>query len=160
MHPRIELIPQKKLVGHVMEMSLVNNKTFALFSDFMPSIKEIKQAISPDIFEVMVYDHSYFKNFNPSRPFIKWAALEVSLPETNIESMQPLTLDEGLYAVFQYQGLPNGFGMFMNAILTEWLPQSNYELDHRPHFNVLGDKYKNNDPDSEEDVYIPIKEKI
>ena len=159
MQPRIELIPQKKLVGHVMEMSLVNNKTFALFSGFMPSIKEIKQAISPDIFEVMVYDHSYFKNFNPGHPFIKWAALEVSQPETNIENMNSLILVEGLYAVFQYQGLPNGFGMFMNTILTEWLPQSNYELDHRPHFNVLGDKYKNNDPDSEEDVYIPVKEK-
>ena len=50
--------------------------------------------------------------------------------------------------------------MFMNAILTKWLPHSNYNLDDRPHFNVLGDKYKNNDPDSEEDVYIPIKEKI
>ena len=160
MHPRIELIPQKKLVGHVMEMSLVNNKTFALFSGFMPSRKQIKHALSANVFEVMVYDHSYFKNFNPSHPFIKWAALEVSQPETNDETMQSFVLDEGLYAVFQYQGLPNNFGMFMNAILTKWLPNSNYNLDDRPHFNVLGDKYKNNDPDSEEDVYIPIKEKI
>ena len=160
MQPKIELIPQKQLVGHVIEMSLVNNKTFDLFSGFMPTRKQIAQSISSDIFEVMVYDHSYFKNFNPSHSFIKWATLEVSALETNLEGMQSLTLNEGLYAVFQYKGLANGFGMFMNSILTEWLPESNYDLDDRPHFNILGDKYKNNHPDSEEAVYIPIKEKI
>jgi hypothetical protein len=29
-----------------------------------------------------------------------------------------------------------------------------------PHFEVLGDKYKNNDPSSEEEVWIPIKPKV
>jgi AraC family transcriptional regulator len=159
MHPRIEIIPQKKLVGHVKKMSIVDNKTFELFSGFMPFRKQIQNAVGMEIFEVMVYDHSYFKNFNPSHLFIKWAALEVSQPETKIESIQSLTLNEGLYAIFQFKGLPQGFGMFMNTILTEWLPQSDYELDDRPHFNVLGDKYINNHPDSEEDVYIPIKKK-
>ncbi|MFD2823920.1 GyrI-like domain-containing protein [Lacinutrix iliipiscaria] len=159
MQPRIELIPQKQLVGHVIEMSLVNNKTHELFSGFMPLSKQIENTVSTDIFEVMVYDHSYFKNFNPNHSFIKWAALEVSTTETHLENMQTLNLNEGLYAIFNYKGLANGFGSFMNTILTEWLPESNYELDHRPHFNVLGAKYKNNHPDSEEDVYIPIKEK-
>jgi len=28
------------------------------------------------------------------------------------------------------------------------------------HFELLGEKYKNNHPDSEEEVWIPIKEKI
>jgi AraC family transcriptional regulator len=32
-----------------------------------------------------------------------------------------------------------------------------YELDDRPHFEILGDKYKNNDPNSEEEIWIPIK---
>jgi len=32
-------------------------------------------------------------------------------------------------------------------------------LDDRPHFEVLGDKYKNADPDSEEEIWIPIRTK-
>jgi len=159
MEPRIELIPQKKLVGHVIEMSLSINKTFDLFSGFMPNRKQITNTISTDIYEVLVYDASYFKNFNPTNSFIKWAALEVSDFEPLSEGMQTLNLNEGLYAVFQYKGLAKGFGSFMNTILTEWLPQSKYQLDYRPHFNVLGDNYKNNDPASEEAVYIPVKEK-
>ena len=59
--------------------------------------------------------------------------------------------------MFQYKGLPQGFGELMRYILSEWLPKSNYELDNRPHFNILGNKYKANHPESEEEVYIPIK---
>jgi AraC family transcriptional regulator len=51
------------------------------------------------------------------------------------------------------------FGSFMNYIFMEWLPQSNYQLDNRPHFQILGEKYKHNQPDSEEEVWIPIKTK-
>ena len=159
MQPKIELIPQKQLVGYVIEMSLINNKTHDLFSRFMPTKKQIENTISSDIFEVMVYDLSYFKNFNPNHSFIKWAALEVSTPKIHHKDMQSLTLNEGMYAVFRYKGLPQEFGMFMNSILREWIPQSHYEIDHRPHFNILGKAYKNNHPDSEEDVYIPIKKK-
>jgi AraC family transcriptional regulator len=38
-----------------------------------------------------------------------------------------------------------------------WLPDSEYRLDVRPHFEVLGEKYKNDDPESEEEIWIPIK---
>lgn len=38
-----------------------------------------------------------------------------------------------------------------------WLPASGYTLDRRPHFEVLGEKYKNADPNSEEEIWIPIK---
>ncbi|EPE83362.1 GyrI-like small molecule binding domain protein [Leptospira noguchii str. 1993005606] len=39
-------------------------------------------------------------------------------------------------------------------IFQEWLPNSGYKL--KPHFELLGSKYKNNDPTSEEEVWIPI----
>jgi AraC family transcriptional regulator len=42
-------------------------------------------------------------------------------------------------------------------IYNEWLPNSPWELDHRPHFERLGAKYKNEDPNSEEDIYIPVR---
>ena len=51
------------------------------------------------------------------------------------------------------------FSKTMQHIFTRWLPESNYRLDNRPHFEVLGERYKNNDPNSEEEVWIPIKQK-
>jgi AraC family transcriptional regulator len=32
--------------------------------------------------------------------------------------------------------------------------------DDRPHFEILGDKYKNDHPDSEEEIWILCREKI
>lgn len=63
----------------------------------------------------------------------------------------------GQYAVFHYKGSHNnGFDVF-SYIFGEWLPASGYELDDRPHFELLGPKYKNGDPDSEEEIWIPIR---
>ncbi|WP_371811654.1 GyrI-like domain-containing protein [Flavobacterium sp. M31R6] len=39
-----------------------------------------------------------------------------------------------------------------------WIPNSKYDLDHRPHFEILGAKYKKDDPNSEEEIWVPIKE--
>ncbi|TQE66329.1 GyrI-like domain-containing protein [Leptospira noguchii] len=57
--------------------------------------------------------------------------------------------------------LKNTLSLFKISILEhhifqEWLPNSGYKLEHRPHFELLGSKYKNNDPTSEEEVWIPI----
>ncbi|MDT0557503.1 GyrI-like domain-containing protein [Ichthyenterobacterium sp. W332] len=155
--PKIEQVSKKVLVGHSVEMSLQENKTFELFSGFMPKRKQIVNAISEDIYEVMLYNNTHFKAFSPKNTFTKWATLEVSNTDKIPNHINTLVIDEGLYAVFLYKGLPKDFGRLMRYILSEWLPQSNYQLDHRPHFNVLGEAYKRNHPDSEEKVYIPIK---
>lgn len=140
-------------------MSLVDNKTFELFSGFMPFREQIGNSLSTDIYEVMVYDDDHFKNFSPANTFTKWALTEVSVFDHIPESMERFTLEEGLYAVFNYKGLPKDFGNMMRYILMEWLPNSKYVMDQRPHFNVLGNTYKKDDPESEEDVYIPIRVK-
>jgi AraC family transcriptional regulator len=44
-------------------------------------------------------------------------------------------------------------------IFGTWLPDSEYLIDNRPHFEILGEKYKNEDPTSEEEIWIPIKPK-
>ncbi|WP_299890459.1 GyrI-like domain-containing protein [uncultured Lacinutrix sp.] len=155
--PRIETLKEKKLVGQCIAMSLVDNKTFELFSSFMPNRKTIKNTISKDIYEVMIYSDLHFKNFNPTHTFEKWAALEVSNNETIPDNMRTFNLETGLYAVFHYKGLPQGFGALMTYIITQWIPSSNYKLDNRPHFNILGEKYAKGSPDSEEEVWIPIK---
>ena len=74
------------------------------------------------------------------------------------EGFTTLLLAEGLYAVFHYKGLNTDTSIFQ-YIYGVWLPSSSYVLDNRPHFEVLGEKYKNNDVNSEEEIWIPIKPK-
>jgi AraC family transcriptional regulator len=73
--------------------------------------------------------------------------------------MESFELPGGLYAVFLYRGDARSASVFFQYIFGTWLPNSGYEPDDRPHFEVLGEKYKNNDPDSEEQIWIPIKYK-
>lgn len=48
MKPRIELLPEKKLVGHFLKMTLANDRTFELWSGFMPKRKLIKNTVGTD----------------------------------------------------------------------------------------------------------------
>lgn len=158
MEPRIENLDEKKLIGLHMKMSLSENKTAQLWGQFAPRIKEIKNRTSEDKISMQIYPSSYFKQFNPTIEFEKWATTEVSNFEYIPEGMQSFSLKEGLYAVFDYKGSGSDNSIFQ-YIFSKWLPNSNYEVDDRPHFEVLGSNYKNNDPDSEEEIWIPIRKK-
>jgi AraC family transcriptional regulator len=153
---RIETIPEKKFVGINLTMSLTDNKTFELFSSFMPRRKEIVNAENVDVFDLIVYPANYFSAFNPSVSFTKWALIEVSSFENIPNEMETFVLSSGQYAVFDYKGLSTDKSIF-EYIFRTWLPNSNYLIDNRPHFEVLGEKYKNNDPNSEEEIWVPIR---
>lgn len=156
--PKIITIQDKKLVGQSVEMSLLQNKTFELFSSFMPNRKQITNRVDTAIYEVLVYDSiNYFSEFNPNTTFEKWATVEVSDYESIPETMNSYNLQGGLYAVFIHKGLAEAFSKLMQFIFWEWFPKSEYVLDDRAHFLVLGDNYKKDSPDSEETVYIPIR---
>lgn len=161
MQPRIELLPEKKLVGKSLRMSLANNKTPELWRSFMPERKMIKNTVSSDFFSIQVYDKSLdFKDFNAQTEFTKYAMVETSKFETIPEEMETLILSSGLYAVFIHKGSAKDFYKTSQYIFGQWLPNSDYELDQREHFEVLSETYKNNDPNSEEEVWIPIKHAV
>lgn len=158
--PQIKSIPKKKLMGKRITMNFIHNKTFELWKSFMPKRHEIKNKVNSNLISLRVYDESYsFKNFNPEANFEKWATMEVSGFYDLPPEMETYTIPSGLYAVFNYKGLNTDTSIY-EYIYGEWL-QTNlqYDLDNRPHFEVMGEKYKNNDPDSEEEIWIPIKTK-
>lgn len=157
MSPRIEILSEKKLIGKRLLMSLTNNKTPELWRSFMPKHAEILKPVSSDFFEVKVYEPSYFEAFNPNTIFEKWATLEVTDFENIPAEMEFFTLSGGLYAVFEHKG--HSIEIF-DYIFRTWIPNSKYDLDNRPHFEILGEKYKKDDPTSEEEIWIPIKEKL
>jgi len=159
MIPRIEVLAEKKLVGKRMTMSLTNNKTGELWRGFMMQQKEIQNSIGTELYSMQIYPSTYFRDFNPDTEFEKWALTEVNDFSTIPDEMQSFTLTGGLYAVFLHQGAASAGPEIFQYIFGTWLPSSGFLLDDRPHFELLGEKYKNNDPDSEEEIWIPIKAK-
>lgn len=157
MESRLESITSKKLVGKKLTMSYAENKTGLLWGSFMPHRKEILNAVTADLFSLQVYGDSFdFSDINAG--FEKWAAVEVDNLDAVPDGLLSFILPAGLYAVFHYKGLP-GPAAFQ-YIFGEWLPRSGYEPDNRPHFELLGEKYRNGDPDSEEEIWIPVRKII
>lgn len=155
MTPRIETTAGKKLVGKRLTMSLANNRTGELWKSFVPRCKEITNNVTNDLISMTVYKPSYFVEFKTTNEFEKWATVEVTDFEEIPADMETFMLTGGLYAVFEYKGSSNDSSIFQ-YIFGTWLPNSKYTLDDRPHFEVFGNKYKNNDPTSEEEIWIPV----
>jgi AraC family transcriptional regulator len=158
MVPDIREIPEKKLVGMRMKMSLAFNQTPALWKRFMQRRREIKNNLSSELISMQVYEAGFdIRSFNMNTIFEKWAATEVDELDAIPADMESIILPAGLYAVFLHIGDASTGPQTFQYIFGTWLPNSGYILDDRPHFEVLGEKYKNEDPDSEEEIWIPIR---
>lgn len=155
---RFETGTEKKLAGQSLTMSLADNRTGELWKGFMPRRKEFRDVVDTSLYSLQVFDPTYFEHFNPAREFTRWAAVEVASFEELPVGMHPFVLPGGLYAVFLYKGASTD-GRIFHYIFTDWLPRSGYVLDNRPHFELLGELYKNGSPDSEEELWIPVKPK-
>lgn len=154
---RTEISDEMKIVGNRQPMSLINNTTGELFRSFMPRVGEIQNRASSDLVCVQNFPADYYSAFNPSTTFEKWAAAEVISFEAVPEGMETTIIPSGLYAVFLFKGSPANAAPFFQNIFMNWFPSSGFVVDHRPHFDILGSKYKNNDPESEEEIWIPVK---
>ena len=160
MEPRIETFPEKKLVGRRLKMSFAQDRTFELWRSFMPGCTSIRHKITSDLFSMQVYDQlPDFINFNPEITFDKWALIEVSEFEEIPGDMESFIFPGGLYAVFIHKGPASSSYKTFQYIFNTWLPNSDFELDHRAHLAIMGDKYKQEAPDSEEEIWIPVKAK-
>lgn len=154
---RTDTSREMKIIGKRHNLSLANNTTVELFRSFMQQRTEIQNRANSDLLCVQNYPEGYYLTFNPATPFEKWAAAEVTSFDVVPEGMETAVIPSGLYAVFLFKGTPAAAGPFYQNIFMNWFPTSGYELDLRPHFDVLGSKYRNNDPESEEEIWIPLK---
>lgn len=155
--PRLPFVASRKVVGIKLEMSFSGDRTADLWKSFMPRRNEIKHKVGEDLFSIQIYPEGFFENFNPRNLFEKMAAAPVLEFDPVPEGLETYELPGGHYAVFEYIGKASQASDTFRYILFEWLPGSGYVLDNRPHFEILGEKYKNEDPDSEEEIWIPVK---
>ncbi len=155
MNPTIKTFPTTNFIGKNRSFTYADYRVFELWSSFMPRRKEIQNVIGSGIYNIQINPKDF--DFKPNTPFVKWAAVAVTNFDYIPDDMEALEIEEGLYAVFSYKGDQSNAAAFFNSIYTEWLPSSVYQLDNRPQFEILGEKYKNNSPESEEEIWIPIK---
>jgi len=161
MEYRIETLGEMPVVGMRMTMSFANDRTAELWRSFMPRRREIVHAVSKDLISMQRFDGVLdLKAFDPQAAFDKMAAVAVKDFSQVPEGMEAYTIKGGLYAVFHYKGDPRAYAPVFHYIFGEWIPQSGYVVDDREHFEVLGEKYKNNDPESEEEIWVPVQLKI
>ncbi len=140
-------------------MSFAKDKTTELWRSFMPKRKEISNKVGEELYSMQMYPPLFFDTFNAAAEFEKWAAIEVTVFNKVPDEMETITLPAGLYAVFLYKGDASSAAHTFQYILQTWFPNSIYSLDNRPHFEILREKYKRDDSNSEEEICIPIKMK-
>jgi AraC family transcriptional regulator len=159
MMPEIRTLKEMQLIGKRLHMSFANNRTPELWRSFMPRLQEIRNRVRKELYSAEVYPANFFQDYNVNNEFDKWAAVEVADKNVIPNGMEPLVFPSGLYAVFIHKGTPEKGAETYRYIFMDWMPGSGYEVDSRPHFAVMGDKYKHNDESSEEEIWIPIKPK-
>lgn len=157
MKPSIQSLEASTFVGKQLEMSFAANKTRALWMDFMPRRRLVEKVVGTALYSFECYPEGFHKVFNPHALFVKWAAVKVAATDSIPVNMEVLNVPAGEYAVFQYKGKASDASSFYESIYTKWLPATGYTLDERPHFTVMGERYKNEDPESEEEIWIPIR---
>lgn len=159
MENRIEELSETILLGRSMRMSLAHDATRELWQGSMPLLKSIQtERLDTNYISMQVYDTPLdLKTFNPEMTFTKWAGVSVKHLSTEIPGLSSYSIRGGLYAVFKHKGPASEFARSMQFIYSDWLPKSNYTLDHREHFELIPEGYGPDDPEAEEEIWIPIK---
>jgi len=159
--PVIIQMEARKLVGVHISHSLSNRKTKALWSTFMPKRNRIENRVDENLFSIQIYESGLdMIDFTAQTVFTTWGAVAVTDFVDVPQDMATIVLKEGLYAVFVHKGTTDTFHKTAQYIYEVWMPSSIYALDDRAHFEILGRNYLGPmNPDSEEEVWIPIKYK-
>lgn len=150
---RIEIIESKKLIGFSIATSFQEDKTPIVWRKFMMRRNEITNRISNKLFSLQIYPH----DFTPDQLFTKYALAEVydfvNLPN----AFEKFQLESGKYLVFAYKGKAEKGPELFKYIFQTFIPENDFEVDNRPHFEIFGDDYNPASEFAEEEIWIPIK---
>lgn len=150
---RIEFIESKKLIGFRITTSFQDDKTPVVWKIFMMRRKEISNRISHQLFSLQIYP----EDFTPSQTFTKYALAEVSDFDNVPNDFDLFELESGKYLVFNYKGKAENGPEIFSYIFQNFIPENQFEIDTRPHFEIFGNDYNPNDDSAEEEIWIPIK---
>lgn len=150
---RIEIIEPKKLVGRSIMTSFQEDKTPIVWRQFMTRRSEITNRISNQLFSLQIYPD----DFTPDQSFRKFALAEVSDFDNIPGAFESFELERGKYLVFNYKGKAENGPAFFRYLFQHFIPENQFQVDNRPHFEIFSDDYNPNDDSAEEEIWIPIK---
>ncbi len=150
---RIAIIEPKKLIGFSITTSFQDDKTQIVWKKFMMRRNEIVNRISNQLFSLQIYPD----NFTPNQTFRKYALAEVSDFDNNPNDFETFELEIGKYLVFNYKGKAENGPELFRYIFQNFIPENQFEIDNRPHFEIFGEDYNPNDDSAEEEIWIPIR---
>lgn len=155
--PSIETVHGMRVVGMRRAMSFAAMPVRELWKGFRLRVGEIGDRVSEDFVSMRVFDPPLRGAPGVDARFEQWAAVAVGEGSEVPPGMEAHTLAGGTYAVFTYRGRASDFGAAARFIFGEWLPGSDFELDDREHFEILGPTYRPDDPNATEQVWIPVR---
>lgn len=158
MEPTIKIIPSKTLVGRRTITTVATEDPAALWRPFKMNLKHIDNALVDTFYSIQTFENvEDMSAFTHETEFEKWAAVEVSEVGNVPEGLEVFRLPEGQYAVFTHKGLAADFDKTIHHIFYEWLPNSEFELDNRPHLTIMPNDHRPDDPNAEELVCVPVR---
>jgi len=159
MNPKVRMMSAKTLVGHRIMVIAATDNPVLLWRPFKMKLKEIGNAHTDRFYSVQTFEGIDFSTFDANTEFTKWAAVEVSEVGNIPEEMQVIRMPKGLYATVVHYGTAAGFRKTTDFIYRQWLPNSKYDLDDRPHLTIMPQEYNPDDPNAAELVCVPVKPK-
>lgn len=150
---RIALIEPKKLIGFSITTSFQDDKTQIVWRKFMMRRNEIVNQTSNQLFSLQIYP----ENFTANQTFRKYALAEVSDFNNIPNDFETFELESGKYLVFNYKGKAENGPEIFRYIFQNVIPENQFEVDNRPHFEIFGEDYNPNDDSAEEEIWIPIR---
>ncbi|PPK85138.1 AraC family transcriptional regulator [Neolewinella xylanilytica] len=147
------------LIGLSETTSLAGAGTPGLWRGFGPRIREIENRADEWRYSLRIYPADLsLARLTPETEYTEWAAVAVVEGTAVPDGLEKLELAGGLYARCLHRGLPGEIGTTVNYLFGQWLPTSGYDVDNsRPHFERMAPDYLPDDPDAQEEMYVPLQ---
>ena len=152
-------IGSKEIAGMQIPTSPAESQAPQIWQQFMPRRNELEGTEDDVYYSIQDYPADYpWGSYDPTAQFTTWAAREISKDCILPDGFSQTKIKGGLYAHFIHKGTSACLSDSMIYFHTQWLPKSGYTLDKtRLHFERLDRAFLGpENPNSEEDVYIPI----
>lgn len=152
---RFETIAARQLIGLSAKMSIKEDYTAALFSQFIKSMISQNTTIPGFIYDLRIFDPAM--ELHPEALFIKWAAVEKNSSNDYPSPFKDYSMPGGLYAIFLHKGPAMAAFQTFHYIFEKWLPESGLSIANRPHFDLLPKGYKPHDNNASHEIWIPVE---
>jgi len=150
--------PTLYIVGMKVEMSFqtMREDTERLAKQCMPRLHEVQNRV--DDFTVSLNDYNAFDymKLTPGGLFEKWIGVEVSQFDNVPDGMVTLTIEPATYLAIEFKGSMAEYVENWHYLHGIWLPQNQYQVDSRPHFEKLNSNYHPKNIINEEIIWIPV----